>query len=93
MEHSFDFGDDGDFDLVAHAVVDDVAFGDAERTQRVIARAQADGVGQPVRDLPLVAWQAELAEAIDIPEGTVGSRLNRARHELQQHLTDLGWEP
>ena len=35
----------------------------------------------------------EIAEAIDIPEGTVGSRLNRARRELQQHLTDLGWEP
>lgn len=35
----------------------------------------------------------EIAEVIEIPEGTVGSRLNRARLELQQHLTDLGWEP
>lgn len=35
----------------------------------------------------------EIAETIEIPEGTVGSRLNRARRELQQHLTDLGWEP
>lgn len=35
----------------------------------------------------------EISEAIDIPEGTVGSRLNRARRELQQHLGDLGWEP
>ena len=35
----------------------------------------------------------EIAETIDAPEGTVGSRLNRARHELQQHLADLGWEP
>jgi RNA polymerase sigma-70 factor (ECF subfamily) len=34
-----------------------------------------------------------IAEAIEIPEGTVGSRLNRARRELQQHLVDLGWEP
>lgn len=34
----------------------------------------------------------EIAQAIDTPEGTVGSRLNRARRELQQHLTDLGWE-
>jgi RNA polymerase sigma-70 factor (ECF subfamily) len=35
----------------------------------------------------------EIAEAIEIPEGTVGSRLNRARRDLQQHLADLGWEP
>ena len=35
----------------------------------------------------------EIAEATDIPEGTVGSRMNRARRQLQQHLTDLGWEP
>jgi RNA polymerase sigma-70 factor (ECF subfamily) len=35
----------------------------------------------------------EIAEALNIPAGTVGSRLNRARHELQQHLKDLGWEP
>lgn len=35
----------------------------------------------------------EIAEAVGIPEGTVGSRLNRARRELQQHLADLGWEP
>ncbi len=34
----------------------------------------------------------EIAEVIAIPEGTVGSRLNRARRELQQHLVDLGWE-
>lgn len=34
----------------------------------------------------------EIAEAVDIPEGTVGSRLNRARRELQQHLAELGWE-
>jgi len=35
----------------------------------------------------------EIAEVMNIPEGTVGSRLNRARRELQQHLADLGWEP
>jgi len=34
----------------------------------------------------------EIAEITDIPEGTVGSRLNRARRELQEHLTELGWE-
>jgi RNA polymerase sigma-70 factor (ECF subfamily) len=35
----------------------------------------------------------EIADAIEIPEGTVGSRLNRARRELRSILTNLGWEP
>lgn len=34
----------------------------------------------------------ELADTLGIPEGTIGSRLNRARQELQQHLRGLGWE-
>ena len=34
----------------------------------------------------------EIADALEIPEGTVGSRLNRARRELKQHLVELGWE-
>lgn len=33
----------------------------------------------------------ELAEALGIPEGTVASRLNRARTELQNLLRELGW--
>lgn len=36
---------------------------------------------------------AEIAQTLGIPEGTVGSRLNRARKELQRELIDLGWEP
>ena len=35
---------------------------------------------------------SDIAVALDIPEGTVGSRLNRARRELKQHLIELGWE-
>ncbi len=34
----------------------------------------------------------EIAETVGIPEGTVGSRLNRARKELRQELTNVGWE-
>lgn len=32
----------------------------------------------------------EIAESVGIPEGTVGSRLNRARHELRRHLVRFG---
>ncbi len=34
----------------------------------------------------------EIAETLDIREGTVGSRLNRSRRDLHQALVDLGWE-
>ncbi|TWU39453.1 ECF RNA polymerase sigma factor SigE [Novipirellula artificiosorum] len=34
----------------------------------------------------------EIAHALEIPEGTVGSRLNRARKELREELLKLGWE-
>ncbi|MCA9167594.1 MAG: sigma-70 family RNA polymerase sigma factor [Planctomycetales bacterium] len=33
----------------------------------------------------------EIAEAVAVPEGTVGSRLNRARRELREELIKLGW--
>lgn len=33
----------------------------------------------------------DIAESLGIPEGTVGSRLNRARRELRQELTKLGY--
>lgn len=34
----------------------------------------------------------EIAESVGIPEGTVGSRLNRARKVLRHELVELGWE-
>jgi len=34
----------------------------------------------------------ELAEVTNVPEGTVGSRLNRARQELRRSMLALGWE-
>jgi len=36
---------------------------------------------------------ARLADVLEIAEGTVASRLNRARRELRKHLLELGWEP
>jgi RNA polymerase sigma-70 factor, ECF subfamily len=47
--------------------------------------------------LVLVAWEEfsyeEIATALDIPVGTVRSRLNRARRSLRELLTDIGNEP
>jgi len=34
----------------------------------------------------------QIGEIVGIPEGTVGSRLNRARRELRDQLFKLGWE-
>jgi RNA polymerase sigma factor (sigma-70 family) len=45
----------------------------------------------------LVAWEdltyEEVAAVLDIPLGTVRSRLNRARGTLRELLTDFGNEP
>ena len=35
----------------------------------------------------------EIAEVLQMAEGTIGSRLNRARRQLRQRLVELGWEP
>lgn len=34
----------------------------------------------------------QISEIVGVPVGTVGSRLNRARLELQNQLVQLGWE-
>jgi RNA polymerase sigma-70 factor (ECF subfamily) len=36
---------------------------------------------------------SEIANVLQISEGTVGSRLNRARSSLREELIELGWEP
>jgi RNA polymerase sigma-70 factor (ECF subfamily) len=43
-----------------------------------------------LREVEGLSYQ-DIAEALEIPQGTVGSRLNRARRELKQHLSDLGY--
>ncbi len=36
---------------------------------------------------------SEIAEVLSLPEGTVASRLSKARGLLRQNLIELGWEP
>ncbi len=36
---------------------------------------------------------SEISQVMAIPEGTVASRLNRARKDLRNQLVELGWEP
>ena len=42
-----------------------------------------------LRELEGLSYR-EIAETLQVPEGTVGSRLNRARNELKERLSDLG---
>jgi RNA polymerase sigma-70 factor (ECF subfamily) len=41
-----------------------------------------------LREIERLSYQ-EIAQALNVPEGTVGSRLNRARRQLQRHLGEL----
>ena len=41
-----------------------------------------------LRELEALSYR-DIAEALNIPEGTVGSRLNRARSDLRRHLREL----
>lgn len=45
-----------------------------------------------LREMENLNYQ-ELSDVLEISEGTVASRLSRARKLLREHLVDLGWEP
>jgi RNA polymerase sigma-70 factor (ECF subfamily) len=45
-----------------------------------------------LREVEQLAYR-EIAAVLEMSEGTVASRLNRARRELQAALLDLGWQP
>ena len=74
----------------------DAAMGRAEAALLSPALAQAlDGIPEADRDaLLLMAWHdlsyAEVAEALDVPLGTVRSRISRARLRLRGRLSQLG---
>jgi RNA polymerase sigma-70 factor (ECF subfamily) len=64
-----------------------------EQLEQALARLDPESRATYVsRDVEGLAYR-EIAEALGIPQGTVGSRLNRARKELRKQLTDLGWRP
>ncbi len=67
---------------------------DAERLRGPLAQGLADLPPEEADVLLLLVWaelsQAEIADALEIPVGTVKSRLSRARGRLQ---AELGLEP
>jgi RNA polymerase sigma-70 factor (ECF subfamily) len=81
-----------------HEVVDGSPTADrrsehAELLEQALARLEPDlrcvFVLREVEGLPYHG----IATALRINEGTVGSRLNRARRLLRHHLIELGWQP
>ena len=44
-----------------------------------------------LREMEQLSYR-ELAAAVGVPEGTVASRLNRARQELRERMRNLGWD-
>lgn len=69
--------------------------GDAERREvleQALARLEPDlRMIFVLREVEELSYH-DIAEALQIPEGTVGSRLNRARRELKQLLSDFGFD-
>lgn len=70
-----------------------------ERTQRQELMERALAQLSPelraifvLREVQKLSYR-EIADTLEIKEGTVGSRLNQARLQLRKHLVELGWNP
>lgn len=67
---------------------------DAQAQKRVLAAALAELRRDDCEVLLLHAWayltDAEIAEALSLPVGTVKSRLHRAREQMENHLRASG---
>lgn len=70
---------------------------DADSRQRELATALAELRRYEREILLLHAWaeltDSEISEALDLPLGTVKSRLSRAREKLRNQLGEVGQEP
>lgn len=70
---------------------------DADMRHRELAAALAELRKDEREILLLSAWaeltDAEIADALGLPAGTVKSRLSRARDKLRNQLTGVGQEP
>lgn len=65
----------------------------AELLEEALARLDSDLRAMfLLREVEGLSYQ-EIAAAVGIAEGTVGSRLNRARQLLREYLIELGWQP
>jgi RNA polymerase sigma-70 factor, ECF subfamily len=76
---------------------DAVERSDAGARYRELAASLA-GLRRDEREILLLhAWaelsDAEIADALDLPVGTVKSRLSRTREKLRNQLTGVGQEP
>ena len=56
-----------------------------------LASPPSCGRSSCLREVEGLAYR-EIAETLQIKEGTVGSRLNQARTQLRKHLVELGWK-
>jgi RNA polymerase sigma-70 factor (ECF subfamily) len=82
-----------EFDVVDRSPASTQRSEDAEILEQALARLDPElrcvfllreGEGMDYHDI---------ASALNIVEGTVASRLNRARRQLRDHLVELGWQP
>lgn len=80
-------------DLMDHEPNQESEFDHKELLEQALARLEPELRSLfLLREVEKLSY-AEIAGAMQMPEGTVASRLNRARQLLKQCLIELGWEP
>ncbi len=65
---------------------------DKELLECALARLEPDlRASFLLREVEKLSY-SEISKVTEVPEGTVASRLNRARQLLKEHLMELGWD-